>query len=93
MNFSSDNGAGVAPQILDAIAASGRVQAPAYGSDAYTQRAEAMLSEVFETPVKAFLVATGTGANALALSALTLAKVIVVPYRSSIVVPTAELVA
>jgi len=70
VNFASDNGAGVAPQILDAIAASGRVQAPAYGSDVYTQRAEAMLSEQFETPVKAFLVATGTGANALALSAL-----------------------
>ena len=70
MNFASDNGAGVAPQILDAIAASGRVQAPAYGSDAYSQRAEALLAEVFEKPVKVFLVATGTGANALALSAL-----------------------
>jgi threonine aldolase len=70
VNFSSDNGAGVAPQILDAIAASSRVQAPAYGSDAYSLRAEAMLGEVFEKPVKAFLVATGTGANALALSAL-----------------------
>ena len=70
MNFSSDNGAGVAPQILDAIAASSSIQTPAYGSDDYSQRAEAMLSEVFETPVKAFLVATGTGANALALSAL-----------------------
>jgi len=70
VNFASDNGAGVALQILDAIVASGRIQAPAYGSDAYTQRAEAMLGDVFETPVKAFLVATGTGANALALSAL-----------------------
>jgi threonine aldolase len=70
VNFASDNGAGVAPQILEAIAASSRVQAPAYGSDAFSQRAEARLGEVFETPVKVFLVATGTGANALALSAL-----------------------
>ena len=70
MNFASDNGAGVAPQILEAIAASSRVNAPAYGADEFSTRAEARLSEVFERPVKAFLVATGTGANALALAAL-----------------------
>jgi len=70
MNFASDNGAGVAPQILDAIVASSRVNAPAYGVDEFSARAETLLSEVFETPVKAFLVATGTGANALALGAL-----------------------
>src|SRR6185437_2616440 len=70
MNFASDNGAGVAPQILDAIVASSRVNAPAYGADDYTARAQALLSDVFETKVAAFLVATGTAANALALSAL-----------------------
>jgi threonine aldolase len=70
MNFGSDNGAGVAPQILDAIMASSRVYAPAYGADEYTLRAQMLLSEVFETTVAAFLVATGTAANALALSAL-----------------------
>jgi threonine aldolase len=70
MNFGSDNGAGVAPEILDAIAASSRVYAPAYGADEYTARAETLLSEVFETKVAAFLVTTGTAANALALSAL-----------------------
>jgi threonine aldolase len=70
MNFGSDNGAGVAPQILDAIVASSRVYAPAYGADEYTERAQALLSEAFETKVAAFLVATGTAANALALSAL-----------------------
>ena len=70
MNFASDNGAGVAPQILDAIVASSRVNAPAYGADEYTARAQELLSEVFETKVAAFLVATGTAANALALSAL-----------------------
>jgi threonine aldolase len=70
MNFASDNGAGVTPQILDAIVASSRVNAPAYGADEYTARAQALLSETFETDVAAFLVATGTAANALALSAL-----------------------
>jgi threonine aldolase len=70
MKFASDNGAGVAPEILEAILASSRVNAPAYGSDEYTTRAQARLSEIFETEVAAFLVATGTAANALALSAL-----------------------
>ena len=70
MNFASDNGAGVAPEILEAIAASSRVNAPAYGADEYTGRAQARLSEVFETRVAAYLVATGTAANALALAAL-----------------------
>ncbi|MBV9288716.1 MAG: low specificity L-threonine aldolase [Hyphomicrobiales bacterium] len=70
MNFASDNSAGVAPEILEAISASSVVNAPAYGADDYTARAEALLSEVFETKVAAFLVVTGTAANALALSAL-----------------------
>jgi threonine aldolase len=70
MKFASDNGAGVAPQILDAIVASSRVNAPAYGADDYTARAQELLSEVFETRVAAFLVVSGTAANALALSAL-----------------------
>ncbi len=70
MNFASDNGAGVAPEILEAIAASSRLNAPAYGADDFTARAAASLSDVFETKVDAFLVATGTAANALALSAL-----------------------
>ena len=70
MNFASDNGAGAAPEILEAIAASSRINAPAYGADDYTARATAMLSEVFETKTEAFLVATGTAANALALASL-----------------------
>jgi threonine aldolase len=70
MNFASDNGAGVAPEILEAIAASSRVNAPAYGADEYSARAQARLSEVFETRAAAYLVATGTAANALALAAL-----------------------
>jgi threonine aldolase len=70
MNFASDNGAGVAPEILRAIAAAAATNAPAYGADDYSLRAEARLNEIFERPVTAFLVATGTGANALALSAI-----------------------
>ena len=70
MNFASDNAAGVAPPILEAIVRSSRVNAPAYGADEYSRRAEALLSDVFERPVAAFLVASGTAANSLALGAL-----------------------
>ena len=70
MNFASDNGAGVAPEILEAIVTSSHVNAPAYGADEFTAKAQARLADVFETKIAAFLVATGTAANALALSAL-----------------------
>jgi threonine aldolase len=71
MNFASDNTAGIAPAILEAIVAANAGSAPAYGADSHTQRAEAALSETFERPVASFLIATGTGANALALGAVT----------------------
>ena len=70
MNFASDNGAGAATPILEAILASSRVNAPAYGADDFTARAEARLGEIFERKAAVFLVATGTGANALSLAAL-----------------------
>ena len=70
MNFASDNGAGVAPEILKAISASSLVNTPAYGADRYTGRAMAMINEIFETRTEAFLLATGTAANALALASL-----------------------
>jgi threonine aldolase len=70
MNFASDNGAGVAPEILEAIVAASRGVAPAYGADEHTKAAERRLSELFERDVAAFLLATGTGANALGLGAV-----------------------
>jgi threonine aldolase len=71
MNFSSDNASGVAPAILEAIVAASAGTATAYGADGFTLRAQAALSEIFERPVAAFLVSTGTAANSLALGALT----------------------
>jgi threonine aldolase len=44
--------------------------ASAYGSDEYTQRAHEKLCDLFERKVQAFLVTTGTAANALALAAI-----------------------
>jgi threonine aldolase len=71
MNFASDNVYGVHPRILASLAAVNDGTAPSYGGDAHSRAAEDRLSEVFERPVKAFLVTTGTAANGLALSAIS----------------------
>ena len=70
MDFTSDNATGASPEILRAVVAANDGTAPAYGADDWSRRAERALAEVFETDLAAYLVATGTGANALALSAL-----------------------
>ena len=71
MNFSSDNATGISPEILAAIEAANAGPAMAYGNDEVTTRAVRALSELFERELEAFPVATGTAANALALSVLT----------------------
>jgi len=71
MNFASDNTAGVAPAILEAIARANDGFALSYGDDAVTTRVERRLADLFEHEVAVFLVPTGTAANALALSQLT----------------------
>ena len=68
MNFASDNTAPVAPAILDALAEASRGYARGYGNDDWTAAAERRLCDVFERDVAAFLVPTGTAANALALA-------------------------
>ncbi|MBV9969341.1 MAG: low specificity L-threonine aldolase [Xanthobacteraceae bacterium] len=68
MYFASDNAAGVAPAILQAIAAANGGFALAYGEDALTRRIERCFCELFEREVAVFLVPTGTAANALALA-------------------------
>ncbi len=70
MNFSSDNVSGASPQVLRALVDSNAGAAAPYGMDPWTADAARRLSEVFECEVAAFLVATGTGSNALALAAL-----------------------
>ncbi len=71
MNFRSDNVSGIAPEILAAIAAANRGDAPSYGADAVTERVARRFGELFEHDVAVFPVATGTAANALALAAVT----------------------
>ncbi|MBI4940408.1 MAG: low specificity L-threonine aldolase [Actinobacteria bacterium] len=67
----SDNAAGVAPQVLAAVAAANTGSALGYGGDDVTARLEQRVREVFEHPTaRVFPVVTGTAANALALSAM-----------------------
>lgn len=71
MDFASDNTSGATPQVLQALLAANATAQPGYGADLWSQRAEHRLNDVFEREVSAFLVATGTAANALALAALS----------------------
>jgi threonine aldolase len=68
MNFASDNTAGIAPEILQALAAGNDGFALGYGNDDVTREVERRIGEIFEHEVSAFLVPTGTAANALALA-------------------------
>jgi len=69
--FASDNAAGIAPEILDAIRRANSGYALGYGNDEWTKRVERRLAEVFEREVAVFLVPSGTVANALALAHVT----------------------
>ncbi len=70
IEFRSDNSAGVAPEILDAIATTNVGSAIAYGDDETTERLHEVVRDVFEHPsARVFPVTSGTAANALALSA------------------------
>lgn len=71
VNFASDNTAPVAPAILDAIVRANDGYARGYGNDDWTRAVEQRLSEIFEREVAAFLVPTGTAANALGLAQVT----------------------
>jgi threonine aldolase len=75
MRFFSDNAAPAHPKVLEAIAASNRMDT-AYDGDEWSKRLDGAFSDLFETEARAFWVTTGTAANCLALAALC------PPYRS-----------
>ena len=70
MTFASDNWAGAAPEIIEALARANEGPAPAYGGDGLTERVEARFSELFERDCAVYFVATGGAANGLALSVM-----------------------
>ena len=69
IDYRSDNTGRAAPEILDAILLANAGTALGYGADEWTARLQERFTELFETPVRVFPVATGTAANALALAA------------------------
>jgi threonine aldolase len=69
MRFFSDNAAAAHPAVLDAIAASNRLDT-AYDGDEWSGKLDAAFSDLFETQVRVLWVTTGTAANCLALAAL-----------------------
>jgi threonine aldolase len=71
VDFRSDNVASVSPEIIAAIIEANSGTAGSYGDDQISRRLDERFSELFETKVAVFPIATGTGANALSLSALT----------------------
>jgi threonine aldolase len=71
VDFRSDNVGAVSPEILKALESANTGPAAAYGEDDWTRHLNERFSGLFETTVTVFPVATGTAANAIALSTLT----------------------
>src|SRR5437016_12783702 len=70
IDYRSDNTGRAAPEILDALIQANHGTALGYGGDEWTATLQQRFSELFETAVRVFPVATGTAANALALASL-----------------------
>lgn len=70
-DFRSDNVGGVAPELLEALLAANDGAAAPYGDDDHTRAMAAQFRRVFEhDALTAIPIATGTGANAVALAGL-----------------------
>ncbi len=70
-SFASDNNSGVHPLIMDAIVASNQDHAVGYGDDPWTREAVGKLKDIFGENASPFIVFNGTGANSVALQAVT----------------------
>jgi threonine aldolase len=70
IDYRSDNTGRAAPEILDALIRANNGTALGYGADDWTAQLQERFSELFETKVRVFPVATGTAANALSLAAI-----------------------
>jgi threonine aldolase len=70
-SFASDNYSGVHPAVLEAIAAANVGRQPAYGRDDVTARLQTVVRDHFGDRASAYPVFNGTGANVVALQAMT----------------------
>ncbi|WP_270889554.1 threonine aldolase family protein [Pedococcus sp. 5OH_020] len=69
--FASDNYAGVHPEVLEAIALANGGHQVSYGADAYTEHLQDVFRGHFGGHATAYPVFNGTGANVVALQAVT----------------------
>jgi threonine aldolase len=83
MIFASDNWAGASEKVVAALVEAARRGGPAYGADDLSVLAQDVFSEIFEREVVVFFVASGTAANALALSAYSRPGGIVFAHRDA----------
>ena len=82
-HFASDNNAGVHPALLSAIAEANEGHVAGYGSDPYTERAEATLRSMLGENARVFFAFNGTGANVVALAAaLRPHQAVITPAKS-----------
>ncbi|MEM8591579.1 MAG: beta-eliminating lyase-related protein [Pseudomonadota bacterium] len=71
MHFASDNTGPTHPKVLEAVVKSSDGYALPYGRDPWAEEAIAKIRDTFEAPEAAvYFVATGTGANSMALGTL-----------------------
>lgn len=65
--LASDNWSAAHPNVMQAIMEANHGYAPAYGGDAWTEKAQLLIQDTFKAKCKVFIVPTGTGANMFAL--------------------------
>ena len=70
-SFASDNNSGVHPAVMEAIIEANIDHATGYGDDPWTEKAAAVIKKHFGAEAEPFFVFNGTGANSVALQAVT----------------------
>jgi len=71
INFSSENYAGVHPQIMEAMAKANTGSAPSYGNDSYTKETIALFEQHFGDDIDVYFAFNGTGANNFGIGSVT----------------------
>lgn len=84
-SFASDNNSGVHPSVMNAVLEANDNHAVGYGDDPWTEKAVRKIREVFGNDADPFFVFNGTGANSVALQAVTR------PFNSILCAETAHI--